>query len=128
MADTFLNMKHLIVSLKTSDEIFDDFKHAYHQAKGGKIKNPHFEISFDNKKDFDRFVRNLYILKYILIFKPKSVYELSKITKIDVSNLNKVILFFEEVGAIKVKTVKISGRTVKIPMVAYDTVEFKLAA
>ncbi len=121
-------MKHLIVSLKTADEILDDFKQALWRTKKGKIKSPHFEISFDNKKDFDRFVRNLYILKYILIFKPKSVYELAKITKIDVSNLNKVMLFFEEVGALTVKTTKVSGRMVKTPVVAYDTVEFKLAA
>ncbi|MFH0800648.1 MAG: hypothetical protein V2A66_10795 [Pseudomonadota bacterium] len=121
-------MKHLIVSLKTSDEVLDEFKKAFRKAKKGKVKTPHFEISFDNKRDFDRFVRNLYILKYILIFKPKSVYELAKIAKIDVSNLNKVMLFFEEVGAIKVKTIKTSGREVKTPTVAYDAIEFKLTA
>ena len=121
-------MKHLIVSLKTSDEIFDDFKKAMRGAKKGKLKRAHFEISFDNKKDFDRFARNLHVLKYILIFKPKSVYELAKITKMDVSNLNKVILFFEEVGALKVRTSKVSGRTIKMPVVEYDTVEFNLAA
>lgn len=121
-------MKHLIVSLKTSNEIFDDFKKAFHKAKKSKYKMPHFEISFDNKKDFDRFVLNLNVLKYILLFRPKSIYELAKITDMDVSNLNKVILFLEEVGALKVKTAKISGRTVKTPVVEYDTVEFNLAA
>lgn len=121
-------MKHLIVSLKTSDEILDDFKKAFRKAKKKMRRQPHFEISFDNKKDFDRFVRNLDVLKYILVFKPRSVYELAKLTKINVSNLNKVILFFEEVGALKVKTAKISGREVKTPIVEYDTVEFKLAA
>lgn len=121
-------MRHLIVSLKTSDEIFSDFKKAFRSAKRRKIKHPKYEISFDNKKEFDRFVRNIDILKYILIFKPKSVYELAKITKIDVSNLNKVILFFEEVGALTVKTKRQSGRIVKIPQVKYDTVEFRLAA
>lgn len=121
-------MKHLIISLKTSDEIFNDFKKAFRRAKKCKSETPHFEISFDNKKDFDRFAKNLHVLKYILLFKPKSVYELAKITKMDVSNLNKVILFFEEVGALKVKTTKMSGRTVKIPVVEYDTVEFNLAA
>ena len=121
-------MKHLIVSLKTSEEVFEDFKKAFRKTKKGAVKTPHFEISFDSKRDFDRFVRNIYILKYILIFKPKSVYELAKITKIDVSNLNKAILFFEEVGALKVRTSKISGRIVKMPVVPYDTVEFKLAA
>ncbi|MBI5300346.1 MAG: hypothetical protein HY877_08680 [Deltaproteobacteria bacterium] len=121
-------MKHLIVSLKTSDEILDNFKKAFRKAKKGKVKKPHYEISFDNKKDFERFVRNLDVLKYILIFKPKSVYELAKLAKIDVSNLNKVILFFEEVGALKVKVTNVSGRLVKMPVVEYDTVEFKLAA
>lgn len=121
-------MKHLIVSLKTSNEILDDFKKAFRRTRKGKAKKPHFEISFDNKKDFDRFVRNLDVLKYILIFRPKSIYELAKLAKIDVSNLNKIILFFEEVGALKVKTAKVSGRMVRTPMVEYDTVEFKLAA
>lgn len=121
-------MKRLIVSLKTSDEIFDEFKKAFRRTRKGKAKNPHFEISFDKKKDFDRFVRNIHILKYILVFKPRSIYELAKIARIDVSNLNKVILFFEEVGAIKVKTTKVSGREVRKPTLSYDTIEFKLAA
>lgn len=121
-------MKHLIVSLKTSDEVLDGFKTAFRKARKGKIRTPHFEISFDNKRDFDRFVRNIFILKYILVFKPRSVYELAKITKIDLSNLNKVMLFFEEVGALKVKSTTISGRLVKTPVVEYDTVEFRLAA
>lgn len=121
-------MKRLIVSLKTADEIFVGFKKALHKAKKNKLKSSHFEISFDNKKEFDRFVRNIDILKYILVYKPKSVYELAKITKIDVSNLNKVILFFEEVGALKVKITTESGRTVKMPVVEYQTIEFNLAA
>jgi predicted transcriptional regulator len=122
-------MKHLIVSLKTSDEVFSDFKKAFRAtSRAKKVKSPHYEISFDNKKDFDRFLNNLSILKYVLIFKPKSVYELAKITKMDVSNLNKVILFLEEVGAIKVITSMVSGRSVKTPVVEYDTIEFNLAA
>ena len=121
-------MKHLIVSLKTSGEVLDDFKKALKRAKKSKTRSPHFEISFDTQKDFDRFVLNLPILKFVLLFKPQSVYELAKITKMDVSNLNKVIIFFEEVGAIRVKEERISGRMVKRPIVEYDTVEFRLAA
>lgn len=122
-------MKRLIVSLKTSNEALDDFRKAFKQAKKAKKPSePHYEISFDNKKDFDRFVKNIYILSYILAFKPKSVYELAKIADMDVSNLNKVILFLEEVGAITLKTAKVSGRTVKTPVVEYERVEFDLAA
>lgn len=120
-------MKKLIVSLKTADEVLNSFKGALKRAKK-KVAKPHYEISFDNKKGFDHFVKNIYILKYIMIFKPKSIYELAKLIKIDVSNLNKVIIFFEEVGAVKVKSTKVSGRSVRMPVVDYDTVEFNLAA
>lgn len=121
-------MKHLIVSLKAADEIFADFKKAFRATKRIRNKKPHYEISFDNKKDFDRFVLNLPILKYVLLFKPKSVYELAKIIQMDVSNLNKVILFLEEVGALRVETSTVSGRVVKRPVVEYDTIQFNLAA
>lgn len=120
--------KHLIVSFKTSEQVLQDFKRALRRAKKEKGGVPHYEISFDNKKDFDRFVLNLHVLKYILHFKPKSVYELAKLAKMDVSNLNKVILFFEEMGAVRVKTAMQGGRVVKIPVVEYDTIEFNLAA
>lgn len=121
-------MKHLIISVKSSAEVMNDFKRALAKARKRGFKTPHFEISFDNRHDFEKFVRHLPILSTILHFKPKSVYELAKISGMDVSNLNKIILFFEEVGAIKIKTVKVSGRTIKKPIVEYETVEFKLAA
>jgi len=73
-----------------------------------------------------RFIRNLGILLAILVHKPKSVYELAKLVDMDVSNLNKIILFFETVGAIKIKTSTVSGRTVKTPVVEHEQIEFDL--
>ncbi len=121
-------MKKLIVSIKSSSETLSDFKKALKEARKGRLKGDHFELSFDNKKDFDRFLRNLGILSAILIHKPKSVYELAKLVDMDVSNLNKIILFFETVGAIKIKTSTVSGRTVKTPVVEYEQIEFDLKA
>jgi predicted transcriptional regulator len=121
-------MKTLVVSIKSSGEVLKDFEKALTKAKAGRIKKPHFEISFDNRKDFERFVSHISILSTILALKPKSVYELAKLSSMDVSNLNKIILFFEEVGAIRLKTAKINGRTVKQPIVEYQKIEFDLAA
>ena len=119
-------MKKLIVSIKSSSETLSDFKKALKDARKGRLKGDHFELSFDNKKDFDRFVKNLGILSAILIHKPKSVYELAKVVDMDVSNLNKLILFFETVGAIKIKTSIVGGRTLKTPVVEYEQIEFDL--
>lgn len=120
-------MKKLLVSIKSSSETLSDFKKALkHARKGRRLKGDHFELSFDSKKDFDRFVKNLGILSAILVHKPKSVYELAKVVDMDVSNLNKLILFFETVGAIKIKTSTVGGRTVKTPVVEYEQIEFDL--
>lgn len=121
-------MKQLTVSIKSSFEVLKDFKKALKKAKRRGFKEPHYEISFGSRKDFERFVKNIPILSAIIEYKPKSVYELAKHTDMDVSNLNKVILFLEEMGAIRLKSAKINGRQVKTPVVEYEKIEFKLVA
>ncbi len=122
-------MKKLVVSCKTADQVFKDFKSAANKVRKGTFKGEtEYEVSFDNKADFNRFVRNIPILSAILAFKPRSVYELAKLTGTDVSNLNKVIQFFEEIGVIRIRTMQVDGRSVKQPRVEYDEVTFKLAS
>ncbi len=74
------------------------------------------------------FIKNLGILSAILTHKPKSIYELAKLVEMDISNLNKIVIFFESIGAIKIKTSTVSGRTVKTPIVEYGHIEFDLMA
>jgi predicted transcriptional regulator len=122
-------MKRLVVSCKTTDQVFADFKKAAKKVISGLASgDAEYEVSFDNKTDFNRFVRNIPVLSAIIVYKPRSVYELAKLTKLDVSNLNKTIQFFEDIGVIKVKTSEVDGRVVKRPHVEYDEVTFRLAA
>jgi len=122
-------MKKLLVSCKTADQVFEDFKRAAKAVRRGTFKgDAEYEVSFNNKADFNRFVKNIPVLSAIITFKPRSVYELAKLIESDVSNLNKVIHFFEEIGVITIKTTKNAGRTVKQPHVEYDEVTFRLAS
>lgn len=122
-------MKKLVVSCKTADQVFEDFKRAAKAVRRGTFRGEvEYEVSFDNKADFNRFVRNIPVLSAIIVFKPRSVYELAKLLGTDVSNLNKVILFFEEIGVITIKAMKSAGRILKQPHVEYDEVTFRLAA
>ncbi len=121
-------MKQLVISIKSSGEVLKDFKKHLKRASKNQIKEPHYEISFDNRKDFEKFVKNIPILSAIIEFRPKSVYELAKVTDTDVSNLNKIILFLEEMGAIRLKEATVNGRSVKTPIVDYEKIEFKLVA
>jgi len=119
-------MKKLIISLKTSTQVIEDFKSAFKKAKMGKLDD-HFEISFDNKSDFNKFIRNIEILTFILHHHPGSVYELAKLMGKDVSNLHKIILFYQNLGVIKILKKK-NGRENNKPVVEFDKIEFDLAA
>lgn len=122
-------MKRLVVSCKTADQVFEDFKRAAKQVQRRTFRGEtEYEVSFDTKADFNRFVRNIPVLSAIIAFKPRSIYELAKLTGIDVSNLNKIIQFFEEIGVVRIKAARVSGRTVKEPHVEYEEVTFRLVA
>ncbi len=122
-------MKKLIISLKSTTSAFNEIEKRLIKAerKKGKI-SPHFEISFTEAKDFKRFIGNIDILTSIQLLKPKSIYQLSQLLKKDVGNLNKLINFFESLGAIELRESKINGRKLKTPIVPYQKIEFELAA
>src|SRR5882672_4818993 len=121
-------MKSLIVSLKNSHEVMEGLREAFRKVENREFKEPHYEISFDNRRDFERFAKNIYILSYIFAHKPKSVYQLAKVLGMDTSNLNKIILFLEEGGASKLKEQRNSGRSVRTPALEYDRIQFERAA
>ncbi len=122
-------MKKLIISMKSTNDMFSDFKKMANNIKKGKAsKSAHYEISFENKKDFNRFVRNLSLLMAILNHKPHSIYQLAKLADKDLSNTKKIVAFFEDIGAISIVEEKVGGRIVKKPVVDYDKVEFDLKA
>lgn len=121
-------MKKLIVSLKSPHQALEDFKKAYKKAQSGTASEPHYEIAFDNKRDFEKFIKNIDIIMSIQNLRPKSIYELSKILNKDQSNLNKIICFFESYGVIKIQEKKINNRSIKTPIVEYKKIEFNLNA
>ena len=121
-------MKELVISLKSSSGVMKNFRKYFKKIRSRKMKNSHHEISFDNRKDFERFARNIFILSSILTLKPKSIYELAHMSGTDVSNLNKIIIFFEDLGVIKVKRRKVNGRQVNTPLVPYDAIKIDLKA
>jgi len=124
-----MRKKTLVISLKSNKKFFSDIKKSMKALQSGKSpKATHFEISFEDPKDLNKFIKNLPILMVILNQSPKTIYELAKILGRDVSNIRKIVNFFEEMGAIKIEEKKVSGKTVKKPTVFYDKIEFQLKA
>lgn len=59
---------------------------------------------------------------------PKSIYELAQLMQKDVANMNRLIAFFEGIGAIRVEESIVKGRNVRTPFVDYQKIEVDLAA
>lgn len=118
--------KKLIVSMKSSSQAMSDFKKAFEDVRKGRLEGTHYEISFDSKKGFDQFVKNISVLSFIASLKPQSIGELAKIAKMRVSKLNEIIIFFEEAGVIRLMHKKIAGCKIARPILKFDKIEFNL--
>lgn len=121
-------MKKLIVSYKNTEASLEEFKAALKKARTQKGQATHYEIAFDNKSDFSKFLNNIDLLMTIKTLNPSSVYELAKMMNKDQSNINKMIKFFESYGVVKIKKSMKSNREVKRPVVDYSKIEFDLSA
>ena len=122
-------MKKLIVSLRTTADAMNDLKKRLRDVKKKKGNvDTHYEISFTDKKDFDRFVKDIDILRAIQVFKPQSIYDLARLLQKDTANLNRLIKFFDDIGAITIKKQESSGRMQNKPVVNYTKIEFDLSA
>ena len=121
-------MKELVISIKSSSEGMSDLRKAFQNVVKRKAKGSKYEISFDNRKSFEKFAKNIYVLSSIIKFKPGSIYELAKLSGIDASNLNKIVVFYEKMGALELKENTQNGRNVKKPTVPYDSIKIDLKA
>lgn len=122
-------MKKLIISIKSPSQTLKESQKRFEAAikKRGRV-TPHYEISFTDMKQFKKFIGNIDILTNIQLFKPHSIYELAAIMQKDVGNINRLVNFFEEIGAIRIEEKVIGSRNVKTPLVDYDKIEFDLVA
>lgn len=120
-------MKTLVISVKPTSHILDQVTQRLKkmQNKKGKV-TPHYEISFTEMKSFKKFVSNIDILTFIQLLKPKSIYDLASMMKKDVGNINKLINFFEQLGALELQETRIKGRVVKKPIIPYQKIEFDI--
>lgn len=122
-------MKKLIISVKSTSRLLKEAKTAFKDVKkNGKKASSYNEISFTDMKEFRKFVNNLDVLTAIQMFRPTSIYELANIMQRDAANLNRIVNFYERIGAIKTKESTVNGRTVKTPIVSYTKIELDLAA
>ncbi|MFZ4404901.1 MAG: ArsR family transcriptional regulator [Pseudobdellovibrionaceae bacterium] len=89
----------------------------------GKTKIEDDIIYFESLDMVDCFINPMKakIIRAIQQHKPESIYELSKILKMDQGYIQKEVKFLENLGIIKIESLQDNGRTKSKPHLIYDT-------
>lgn len=119
-------MRKLIVSQKSAQKSLANYKNALKDARKGHLKGDLTELSFDDKREFNRFLKNLGVLTTISIHRPKSIAELAKIMGRGSSRLSSIIRFYEEMGLVKMVSTTSKGKLKNRPALRCERIEVQL--
>lgn len=88
----------------------------------GRVKVEDDVVYFESLDLVDSFINptRAKIIQAVKTHKPKSIYELSKILKMDQGYIQKEVQFLEGLGVLAVETVKEGGRQKSVPRVLFD--------
>jgi predicted transcriptional regulator len=88
----------------------------------GRVKVEDDVVYFESLDLVDSFINptRAKIIQAVKTHKPKSIYELSKILKMDQGYIQKEVQFLEGLGVLAIETVKEGGRQKSVPRVLFD--------
>lgn len=124
-----MKIKHIILKVKTIDEMAADFKQTWKEAgKGKSVREAAETICFDSVEDMQKFLspERIRLLRMVHEKNPKSIYELAKLLGRDRKNVTEDIKMLEAVGLIERKAAK--GGKEKVGLVVdYDRIQMDIA-
>ena len=117
-----MKIKNVLIQIKPFNDFLKDAKKNIEKSKKGeKVDSPR-TIVFTEIDQFRKFLtmKRLEILKIIKKHKPKSMYEIAKLTKRDFKNVANDLKLLEELGFIELEKTK-EGDSFKLqPHLSYD--------
>ncbi len=118
-----MKVKDIRVSIKSKEDLFNEFKEVWGRIEKGEQVKKQEGISFENIEAMRKILseERLRILKTIKKEHPKSIYELAKILNRDIKNTFDDVQFLAKIGLIELKKIK-EGREKTVPKVNYDRI------
>jgi predicted transcriptional regulator len=120
-------MKAKTIKVKTIDEGLDDFAKAFKKAQSGKSAKTKSGVFFASIEAVRRILTNerIGLLKHIKLFKPNSIYELSKGMGKNIKNVSQDLRFLIDVGLIELENSN-NARHSKKPVLLSDHITLEL--
>ena len=118
-----MKIKKIDIGIKTLEENLNDFSKTWKKLQAGEKVKKKERIYFDSIDSMRSILPNnrLLILKTISERNPKSVYELAKLLKRDLKNVNQDLNLLSEIGLVVLEKHKTDKERV-VPYVGYDKI------
>jgi predicted transcriptional regulator len=118
-----MKIKKIDIGIKTLEENLNDFSNTWKKLQSGEKVKKEEGIYFDSIDSMRSILTNnrLLILKTISEYHPKSVYELAKLLKRDLKNVNQDLNLLSEIGLVVLEKHKTDKERV-VPYVGYDKI------
>ena len=118
-----MKIKKIDIGIKTLEESLNDFSNKWKKLQASEKVKKEEGIYFDSIDAMRSVLTNnrLLILKTISERNPKSIYELAKLLKRDLKNVNQDLNLLSEIGLVVLEKHKTDKERV-VPYVGYDKI------
>jgi len=122
-----MKVKRIAIGIKRLEDSLKDFAEVWRGVEAGKRMRGEKGIFFESIDDMRAVLTNnrLMILKAIRENNPKSVYELSKVLRRNLKNVNQDLKLLEEIGLVTLEKTKADRKSI-IPHVDYAKITLEI--
>jgi len=122
-----VKVKNIKLGMRTVDSAFKDWAETFEKVRKGKKVDRRRGVYFTGLEAIRKVLteKRLELLHIIKEQEPDSVYELSKIVKRDIKNVNDDLLVLKDIGLVSVFKAR-KGRERSIPRVNYDKIQLEI--
>ena len=122
-----MKVKNIKLGIRTVNSAFKDWAETFEKVRKGKKVDRRRGVYFTGLEAIRKVLteKRLELLHIIKEQEPDSVYELSKIVKRDIKNVNDDLLVLKDIGLVSVFKAR-KGRERSIPRVNYDKIQLEI--
>lgn len=120
-------MKNIKIGVRSLDTAFEEWAQTFEKVRRGKKIDKRRGVYFTSLEAMRKVLteKRLELLHIIKDQQPDSVYELSKIVKRDLKNINSDLELLRDIGLVSMSKAR-KGRERVIPRVNYDKIQLEI--
>jgi predicted transcriptional regulator len=122
-----VKVKNIKIGVRSLDTAFEEWAQTFEKVRRGKKIDKRRGVYFTSLEAMRRVLteKRLELLHIIKDRQPDSVYELSKIVKRDLKNINSDLELLRDIGLVSMTKAR-KGRERVIPRVNYDKIQLEI--